>query len=65
MTARLDRAPNSVVVTCSECPGFREVRGDALHAGRVAAGHDKREHGSDRSRKALEASIRRRPELSS
>lgn len=59
----LDRAPNSVVITCTDCPGFRELRGDVIEAGAAAAAHDKREHDSDRARKAAAAVIRRRGAL--
>jgi hypothetical protein len=61
--ARLDRSPSSVVVRCSECPGYRDLANDPIEAGRLAARHDRREHGSQRAGDALTAAIRRRSRL--
>jgi hypothetical protein len=63
MTIRLDRARYSVVVTCSDCPTYREVRGDPITAGRAGAEHDRREHDSAAGRRAVLAAIRRRQGL--
>lgn len=65
MTVKLDRTAHSVVVTCTDCPSWRELRGDVLTAGAVASEHDRREHASYQASKAQTARKRRRLGLTS
>lgn len=63
MPARLDRATASTVITCPDCPTFREIRTDPIAAGNVAARHDREQHNSYAGQRAVTAAIRRRQGL--
>lgn len=44
MTIRLDKTAETVVILCSQCPGWRELRLTVADAWIAGASHDSRAH---------------------
>lgn len=60
MSIRLDRAVNSVVVRCTDCPSWRALSNDPIEGARIGARHASSVHDTTRANDALTAAIRRR-----